>query len=294
MTAETSPKLQAGKSALDRLLTTEPLRATSFIVTVYGDAVEPRGGVLWIGTLIEVCSEFGVSETLIRTAVSRLVAAGRLVGEREGRRSYYRLTSAARTEFAAAARILFDPAEPKGWLLLRPANAEAIPAGQAGWAELGSGMYVGPDREDLPHPAGLLLRARTIGGAEDLPAFAASLWALNEHVEAYQAFLESFEPLDAELASDGPIDGRSALLARLLLVHRFRSVVLRDPRLPREALSAGWPGEGARRLFDRLYLRISPWADQRIGQSFRSESGHLPVETAVTRRRLETLAQSAG
>ena len=66
------------------------------------DAV-PRGGVLWTGTLIELCGSAGINESLVRTAVSRLVAAERLAGERIGRRSYYRLAEAARAEFQQAA-----------------------------------------------------------------------------------------------------------------------------------------------------------------------------------------------
>lgn len=61
------------------------LKAAGFIVTIYGDVVEPRGGVVWTGNLIETCAAAGISETLVRTAVSRLVAAGQLSGEREGR-----------------------------------------------------------------------------------------------------------------------------------------------------------------------------------------------------------------
>ncbi|TXI06996.1 MAG: PaaX family transcriptional regulator, partial [Rhizobium sp.] len=77
--------------AVRALLVDLPIKAASFIVTIYGDVVEPRGGVVWIGNLIEACKCVGITETLVRTAVSRLVTAGQLVGEREGRRSYYRL-----------------------------------------------------------------------------------------------------------------------------------------------------------------------------------------------------------
>lgn len=54
-------------------------------MTIYGDVVEPRGGIARIGNPIETCAEVGISENLVRTAVSRLVAAGQLSGEREGR-----------------------------------------------------------------------------------------------------------------------------------------------------------------------------------------------------------------
>lgn len=68
--------------------------AASFIVAVYGDVVVPRGEVLWMGSLIGICARIGISENLVRTATSRLVAAGRLEGERAGRRSFYRLAPA--------------------------------------------------------------------------------------------------------------------------------------------------------------------------------------------------------
>lgn len=97
------------------LLGERPIKAASFIVTVYGDVVEPRGGVAWIGNLIEVCGDVGISATLVRTAVSRLVAAGQLIGERSGKRSFYRLTPDAQIEFASAARQLFSPDKCDSW-----------------------------------------------------------------------------------------------------------------------------------------------------------------------------------
>ena len=105
--------------------------------------VEPRGGLLWIGTLIEVCGLVGISETRVRTAVSRLVAAGRLEGMRAGRLSYYRLTEAARGEFAAAVALVFaPPPRPPGWLV---AEGEA-----PGFAALGGGLLIGPDAAPAP------------------------------------------------------------------------------------------------------------------------------------------------
>ena len=105
------------------------LRAAGFIVTLYGDVVEPRGGLLWMGTLVEVCGLVGISETRVRTAVSRLVAAGRLEGMRAGRLSYYRLTEAARREFAEAAALVFDPPpRPARWLIAESASGPGFAA----------------------------------------------------------------------------------------------------------------------------------------------------------------------
>jgi phenylacetic acid degradation operon negative regulatory protein len=82
------------------------LRAGSFIVTVYGDVILPRGGSVWIGNVIATCAQVGINESQSRTAISRLVEAGRLIGVRAGRRSFYRLTKDAALEFAAAARAI--------------------------------------------------------------------------------------------------------------------------------------------------------------------------------------------
>lgn len=95
----------------ERFLKSYPPKAAQLIVTIYGDIVEPRGGVLWMGDLISLCSGFGVNESLVRTAVSRLVSKGQLSGERDGRRSFYALTEEARNEYHLAADLFFGPSD---------------------------------------------------------------------------------------------------------------------------------------------------------------------------------------
>lgn len=122
---------------VSRILSSAQPRASSFIVTIYGDVVEPRGNVLWMGTLIECCARHGISESLVRTAVSRLVAAGRLEGERIGRHlpgAGDLVDFAARhwplAEVAAAYRLFlkrFAPAEdPAGLAALTDDDALAL------------------------------------------------------------------------------------------------------------------------------------------------------------------------
>lgn len=282
------------ENALQGVLADFQPTATSFIVTIYGDVVEPRGGVLWMGTLIDICAAVGVSETLVRTAVSRLVASGQLAGEREGRRSYYRLTQAARGGFSSAAKILFDPPLPgQGWLIVSHSAADDEPLARAGFAALGPGVFIGPDRPNgralVP---GLTFRAEVAQGAAKLPEFAAAHWDLAQHAAAYEAFLDQFQPLERVLA-DVPVTactGRLALVARLALVHVYRVAVLRDPRLPEAALPEGWPGGTAREVFARLYLGLSTLADSYIGTYLENANGKLPVATPTTRHRLECLA----
>ncbi|WP_272858583.1 PaaX family transcriptional regulator C-terminal domain-containing protein [Paracoccus stylophorae] len=271
------------KPARHTLFVTPP-RASSFIVTLYGDVVEPRGGVLWMGTLIACCARQGISESLVRTAVSRLVAAGRLQGERIGRRSFYRLSAAAQDEFRRAGRILFSPPDlPTAWVVALSAPP------QPGWAALGDGA-IAPDSPRLVLPPGPVLRARSIAGVSDLPEFAARHWPLADVARIYRAFLARFSGLASGIETAG-LEDAEALALRLRLTDEYRHAALADPRLPAEAMPADWPAGAAHDLFRHLYVKLSPAADRWVGASFADSVGLLPESTQESRRRVEDLAR---
>ncbi|MCA2012637.1 PaaX family transcriptional regulator [Cereibacter sphaeroides] len=266
-----SPSFGAAVTAIAEAL---PLRAAGFIVTLYGDAVVPRGGEVWIGTIIETCGMVGISETLVRTAVSRLVAAGQLEGWRRGRRSFYRLTEAAGAEFDGASRLIYGPPEPFRWRFLHlpddGAEARMTQLERQGYARLRANLAVGPARGAVPK--GLLaFEAEPAGALPLLPDFAAKSWDLARHASAYESLIAHFAPLEGQ----GPDSGAEALAARLLLVHAWRQALLHDPRLPSEALPADWPGHAARALFHRLYDALTPLADSHIAARFEGAEGLL-------------------
>jgi len=69
-----------------------PLRGGSLIVTIFGDAIMPRGGAVTLGSLISLAAPFGLNERLVRTAAARLAKEGWLAGRRAGKRSEYHLS----------------------------------------------------------------------------------------------------------------------------------------------------------------------------------------------------------
>jgi phenylacetic acid degradation operon negative regulatory protein len=273
-----------------------PPRAAAFIVTIYGDVVEPRGGVLGMSSLIALCARAGLSETLVRTAVSRLVAAGQLSGAREGRRSFYRLTPDARVAFRAAARAIFRPPgedAAKGWLWLIDPRAEAESAlARDGFAEVAPRLWLGPDHElpSLATAGGGRMLAASAGGTEEIAAFAARHWDLDVHAGRYRTFVNRFEALTARAEGLPP---PWALDVRLRLIHDFRLALLRDPRLPAAALPGNWPGQSARRLFCRLYAALTPAAEAEVGARLEGPDGPIPSTTQATRARLAALASDS-
>lgn len=291
MPIESSNTEQSGNEAVVALLDDQPVKAASFIVTVYGDAVEPRGGVVWIGNLIEVCGEIGISETLVRTAASRLVATGQLVGEKSGKRSFYRLTPSAQIEFASAAKQLFSPDRENKWRFIYLSGTgiddEIRQFERHGYARVAPSLLVGC----RPLPPSTIANVTVFdaivdGGEAHLREFASEYSDLGPLAIAYRKFIERYSGLKSHVVS-----AKDALSLRLLLVHDFRHIVLRDPNLPREALPVEWPGKEARQLFSLLYRTWSEEADKRIGLSFVSAAGPLRAHTGATRHRDDLLCE---
>jgi phenylacetic acid degradation operon negative regulatory protein len=92
----------------------EPSRTGSIVITVFGDAIAPRGGSVWLGTLLEFFGGLDIDSGVVRTAMSRLATDGWLEREKVGRNSFYRLANKGRQTFDAATKHIYDP-QASGW-----------------------------------------------------------------------------------------------------------------------------------------------------------------------------------
>src|SRR5262249_35791600 len=102
------------RTLLRRFRARRPLRGGSLLITLFGDAIAPRGGAVTLGSLIRLAAPFGLTERLVRTSAARLARAGWLTAQRSGRRSEYRLTRSGARRFAEATRRIYG-AGPAGW-----------------------------------------------------------------------------------------------------------------------------------------------------------------------------------
>ena len=274
------------QTVITDLLNGQELRAAGFIVTVYGDIVLPRGGILWTGSLIEICNRAGLSESVVRTAVSRLVTAQRLKGERNGRRSYYNLDASAQQEFDQAAKLLYQPDTLiNGWQIIFAPDLPDAAALRLRMGRMGSSVFIRPDRgQALPEGAQLL---RAVD--PDDMNWLAQFWDLSILHQRYCDLLTRFEPLYSKIPQ---LSAEDAVMARLLLVHAYRGVLLRDPRLPAEALPDDWQGHNARDLFRSLYQALSPKSEVWIASQCEGVDGLLPATTRQTAARQHGLSLS--
>jgi phenylacetic acid degradation operon negative regulatory protein len=279
--------------ALPRILAhlrREPSRTWSIIVTLYGDAIVPRGGVVWLGTLLKFFDALGIGEGVVRTAVSRLAADGWLTRERAGRNSFYRLAARGAATFSAAATRIYD-AHPPAWdgtldlVVLGPDGREAARAALAarGYGAPAADLWVRPGPQADGALAGAIhLTARPEG--ETARRLAALAWPLARLSEAYGRFVATFAPLGAELDAAPPAD-LDALVARIMLIHEYRRIILRDPLLPAAFLPSDWPGLAARTLCGDLYPRLLPASERWLDVEGLTEAGPLPQPKAALQAR---------
>src|SRR5438552_9201353 len=74
--APSAPVPAAVRALLRRWRAQHPLRSGSLLVTIFGDAIAPRGAAVTLGSLIRLAAPFGLTERLVRTSVARLARQG--------------------------------------------------------------------------------------------------------------------------------------------------------------------------------------------------------------------------
>lgn len=272
----------------------QPLRAGSLIVTVFGDAIAPRGGSLWLGSLLEIMALFGIDAGHVRTALTRLVQENWFARSRAGKNSYYRLSPEGAAKFADATRRIYHAGEPD-WdgalqmVLLTALDAKARAAARDALAAQGFGQAA-PALMLRPQTAqavahcqidnAIWLTARVEGNGESARALGALAWQLDDVATAYARFIDIFAPLSGRRPG-ADWDGPQAFRLRIILLHEYRRIILRDPLLPRAMLPDIWPGGEARVLCRKLYrLTLAP-SERWLDANATAQEGPLPQPNAA-------------
>ena len=293
------------KQLVDEFQSRPTLRAGSLITTVFGDAIAPRGGTVWLGSLISAMAEFGVSERLVRTSVFRLAKDGWLQSQQLGRRSYYSLTDEGRERFEQAThRIYGEPVahwDGQWYLVLLSAldaAARDIVRKECGWLGFGAMSadvlaHPAPDlaeldvtirRLDVDDTLGVM-RSQTVRSEAAMRKLARNSWNLDDIDGRYRDFVERFRPVHRALARSGKLSPKQAFIIRTLLIQEYRKVQLRDPWLPADLLPADWHGHAAYQLCRNLYRAVCEQADAFLDGIMETADGPLPPPSRAFRQR---------
>jgi phenylacetic acid degradation operon negative regulatory protein len=272
-----------------------PLRGGSLIVTIFGDAIAPRGGAISLGSLIKLCSPFGITERLVRTSVARLAQDGWLTAKRHGRHSEYHLSARGLRRFADATRRIYS-AGPDRWnglwtLVLLPAGdpeAKEAVRKELSWLGFGQPMpgimvhatrSAADTREQIANVQGAsgvtIFEARNDNPEADR-RFASESRDLRDLAARYRTMVAAFEPIEAAADSSSRPAPLAAFIIRTLLIHEYRKIQLRDPALPASLLPADWVGTRAYELCRDLYGYVFDPAETYLSIEGSLLNGGLP------------------
>ena len=187
--------------------------------------------------LIRLTADFGIKETTVRVALTRMVSAGDLIRSADGYRLSDRLLARQRRQDEA-----MRP-RTRAWrgywhvLIVTSVGTDARTRASLRttmhhkrFGELREGVWMRPDHLDLELDSDVAARVRMLKARDDAPAqLAGQLWDL-------PAWTETGHRLLAEMAAAVDIPGRFVVAAAMV------RHLLTDPMLPAELLPADWPG----------------------------------------------------
>lgn len=248
------------------------------VVTLFGDLVSQHDGWIWLGSLINTLKPMGYNERLVRTAVYRLMQSDWLQVKKVGRRSYYCFTDTAQGHYQKAARRIYADEQSDwdgSWILVSTAllndeKKEELRKNLLwqGFNTLSSGMYAHPssDRTSLDETIYeqrllgevVVLSATTtdVQSKEALKKLVKNRWNFDELESFYSSFIDFYRPLSRQ-SFLSELSDRDCSLLRLLLIHDYRRILLRDPDFPASMLPQGWAGREAQLLVKTMYTSVS-------------------------------------
>jgi phenylacetic acid degradation operon negative regulatory protein len=289
------------------------MQAGSLIVSVFGDAIHPRGGVVWLGCLIRLLEPLALNERLIRTAIFRLVKQEWLETHSHGRRTDYGLSLTGRSRIEEASKLIYGGSKLKWdahWriILTNPdASAQSRSALRKalywqGFGEWNASTFLHPSA-DVNQVIASLHAEGLAQSSDELLTFVSKListpstidnkqvveqaWDLKHLAQGYSAFLRQYAGMD--LAVNRPSNNEHAFLLRILLVHDFRRLLLRDPMLPASLLPARWTGLEARQLFNQLYLQLQEASEEHLDSELQRADASTPRRGLMFSKRIAAM-----
>lgn len=276
----------------------QPMRAKSLIITFFGDVVSQHGREIWLGSAATALQGLGINDRLVRTSVFRLTKEGWLEVDREGRRSFYRFSNFGSLEYQRAARRIYSARGESWqgrWQLLIPTTVDEKiredlrrSLNWLGFRTITPGTYARPGG-DLDTIKGLLdefnieqsvvvmdAETSSITTKKALREVVSEHWKLDELAADYADFIRLFGPLGQAISKGKKPTPEEAFQARLLLIHEYRRILLRDTPLPEDLLPNRWQGTVARQIVSTLYPSLAGPSEAYVIAELQNLQGKLP------------------
>jgi phenylacetic acid degradation operon negative regulatory protein len=206
--------------------------------------------------LIRLTADFGIKETTLRVALTRMVGTGDLVRSADGYRLSDRLLARQRRQDEAMRPR--TRAWHGSWHVVVVTSVGTDPRSRAAlrntmhdkrFGELREGVWMRPDNLDLQLAPDVAARVRVLEAHDERPIeLTGQLWDLTEWVDAGNRLLD-------EIARATDIPERFVVAAAMV------RHVLTDPMLPDELLPADWPGARLRAAYHGFATELAQRRD---------------------------------
>lgn len=223
------------------------LRVWSVIVTIFGDLARDRNDVITSAALTRILEMMSIKPPAVRVALHRLRRDGWIESLRTGRTSAYRLTRQGYLETNAARGVIYGHArrDPNSYVLaISPPGARPIASDNAlsDVITVANGVYL--IRSSLKD-----VFCDHIIAAGDLTSI--PLWAQRkigpaDLAEQFQRLTRDLDQITADLLPGPPVPPLSTTVLRIIIIHRWRRLILQVPDVPDHFFPSEWPVRGCR------------------------------------------------
>ena len=254
------------------------IRPQSAMMTLYGDYVLDRGEEIGIGSLINLFSNFGLSEQAVRSAVSRMCQADLLKSRSNRRKSYYSLTERGHSLLSSGAQRIFvrkDTRWDGTWNIVtysiheeerKTRDTLRRELSWMGYGTLAGATMISPYdltdevlklAEELGVTGHIQIFQAKQQGLTDAKKIVSTCWDLEKIHGMYASFMEEYEPRYEDwlqrLRSGETIEAGEYFVERFALIHEYRKLPFYDPDLPEELLPEDWLRPAAADLFQKFH-----------------------------------------
>ena len=267
-----------------------PINPNTVVFALFAQYVLPRGGEVWLGSLIQAMAALGIGEAAARSAVLRLKKKGILESQRLGRRTFYWMANAGMRQLNIGGFRFSLPSE-KAWDGKWTIVVYSIPEEQRdlrdalrsslkwwGFGSLAPGTWIStrillPEIESDLRELGVweyvsVFKSEYTGPQDPAAIVTKAFPELDTLETGYRDYITKtkavLQNLDAGLLSDG-----ECFATRMHNLWEIYAVAKDDPILPPALLPENWPrfeavelsaqvrhvlSEPAERFFDTIYV----------------------------------------
>lgn len=260
------------------------MKPRSLMFTLFGDFIQYYGGEVWIGSLIRMMSEFGVSESSVRGATLRMMQQNYFKVRRIGNKSYYSLSVKGMRRQEDGVKRVYSTKSHKWdgfWRVLiysmpeEKRDLRTQVRKELSWTGFGlisNSTWISPNPLEMQ-----ITEMIDTYGLKDYTIFftsssilshdndeiIAKAWNLEQIHNEYNIFIDNFKPkyeILKERIWNNTLTVQEAFIVRTELVHSYRKFLFNDPGFPQDLLPQHWSGNEARDLFISLHQLLSTHA----------------------------------